>query len=186
MEAIAFGKFQHAAAAAATFELRVRLLAEQATPGSPVEKSSLSSDLTPLIADVADYFEATADEKKYLKSAAVIRNKLLHLELSRVTGRVVPLQQQLVDEGLLPAKIDQGKVWSFELEKGGEVVRVDKTSTEQGGIYGWMLEAALSGTFEAVVAVMLTAMKIVERLRDAHIAKKLAAITQAEREPEAK
>jgi hypothetical protein len=124
MEAIAFPPFQYAAAAAATFELRVRLLAEQATPGTPVEKRSLSADLTPLIVEVAEYFKATCAETKFLRSAALIRNKLFHLELSKVTGRVVPLHDQLVQEGLAEPKIDQGNVWSFTLD-GKEIARQD-------------------------------------------------------------
>jgi hypothetical protein len=39
-----------------------------------------------------------------------------------------------------------------------------------------MLEAALSKTFEGVVSVMVAAMEIVKRLRDAHIDQKVEAM----------
>ena len=64
-----------------------------------------------------------------------MRNKLLHLELSRVLGRVESLIAQLDALGIELTKPDKGKVWSADFET-GEVARVDQTSTEKHGIYG--------------------------------------------------
>ena len=166
VEEIAFPSFKCAAAAVATFELRVRMLAETATRSSKVEQASLSADLSALIKMVAEYFGATEDETKFLTAAATMRNKLLHLKLSSVLGRVESLITQLDALGIEVTKPDKGRVWSGDFET-GEVARVDKTSTEKDGIYGWMLENTLNGGFKAVVALMSHANKIIVRLRDA-------------------
>lgn len=49
MKAFCFPPFQRAAAAVATFELRVRLLADQAPDGSKLQRAAIGSDLMPLI-----------------------------------------------------------------------------------------------------------------------------------------
>jgi hypothetical protein len=113
-----------AAAAVATFELRVRMLAERARRFAKVEQASLSADLSVLIKMVAEYFVATTDETKFLTAAATMRNKLLYLELSRVLGRVESLIAQPDALGIEITKPDKGKVWSADFET-GEVARVD-------------------------------------------------------------
>lgn len=144
IERMAFPSFQRAAAAVATFELRVRILAETATPSSKVEQASLSADLSVLMKMVVEYFNANAEETKFLTAAAAMRNNLLHLKLSRVLGRVESLIAQLDALGFEVTKPDKGKVWSADIET-GDVVRVDQTSTENDGIYGWMLENTFNG-----------------------------------------
>lgn len=175
IEKIAFPSFQRAAAAVATFELRVRMLAETATRFSKVEQASLSADLSALIKMVVEYFNADPDETKFLMAAGVMRNKLLHLELSRVLGRVESLVAQLDALGFEVTKPDKGKVWSADMET-GDVLRVDQTSTENDGIYGWMLENTFNGGFEAVVALMSHANTIIARLRDARVEQQLEAL----------
>ena len=175
IEKMAFPSFQRAAAAVATFELRVRMLAETATPFSKVEQASLSADLSALIKMVVEYFNASPEETKFLAAAAAMRNKLLHLELSSVHGRVESLIAQLDALGLEVTKPDKGKVWSADLET-GDVTRVDKTSTENDGIYGWMLENTFNGGFDAVVALMFHATTIIVRLRDARVEQQLEAL----------
>lgn len=175
IEKMAFPSFQRAAAAVATFELRVRMLAETATPFSKVEQASLSADLSALIKMVVEYFNASPEETKFLAAAAAMRNKLLHLELSSVLGRVESLIAQLDALGLEVTKPDKGKVWSADLET-GDVTRVDKTSTENDGIYGWMLENTFNGGFDAVVALMFHATTIIVRLRDARVEQQLEAL----------
>ena len=175
IEKMAFPSFQRAAAAVATFELRVRMLAETATRSSKVKQASLSADLSALIKMVVEYFNASPDETKFLAAAAAMRNKLLHLELSRVLGRVESLIAQLDALGIEVTKPDKGKVWSADLET-GDVARVDQTSTENDGIYGWMLENTFNGGFEAVVALMSHANTIIARLRDARVEQQLEAL----------
>jgi hypothetical protein len=155
MEALTFPGFQAAAAAVATFELRVRMLADQGDAGTPLVKAALSAEFTKLIDDVCAFHGASDEDARYLKACAGMRNKLFHLELSRVTGRIRPLSEQL----------REGGVWSLDIET-GEVQTVAKTKTEDGRIFGWMLESSSSGAFEAVVAAMRKASGIIEAMRD--------------------
>ena len=84
-----------------------------------------------------------------------IRNKLLHLELSRATGRIKPLADQL----------REGGVWMADLER-AKIHQVSKTSTEQGRIYGWLLESQSSGVFAAIAKAAGEAIDVINVLRD--------------------
>jgi len=72
---------------------------------------------------------------------------------------------------------DKGKVWSTDLET-GDVAGVDQTSTQNNGIYGWMLENTFNGGFDAVVALMSHANTIIARLRDARVEQQLEALNK--------
>jgi hypothetical protein len=147
----------------ATFELRVRLLADLGQEGTALQRAALGTDLTPLVEMICDDYEATADDRAYLKAVANIRNKLFHLELSRVTGRVRPLGEQL----------KEGGAWMANLTD-GSVDQVSKTKTQDGRIFGWMLESVQSGAFDAVVAAVAKATTILHALRDQRINAELA------------
>lgn len=149
-------KFQIAAASVATFELLVRLLADQFDEGSKPQRAAIGTDLSQVIDVLADYHKASDDDRKLLQACAVLRNKLFHLELSRVTGRVKDLGAQL----------EEGKVWGFTIPT-GDGGPVSKTKTPDGRIYGWMWEAARSGAFDAVVVAMQRGAAVIERWRDA-------------------
>src|SRR5258706_16411223 len=95
VDTMCFPAFERAAAAVASFELRVRLLADSGIEGSSSQGQALGGDLTPLIDVLCKDFNATEEELKFLKAVAAIRNKLFHLELSKVTGRIRPLADQL-------------------------------------------------------------------------------------------
>lgn len=83
MEAICLPAFQAAAAAAVTFELKLRLVCdhEPATAGQ-----STKNKLEHVRDAVVSFHEERLDEnmRKYLKSCVKLRNKLLHQELSQV------------------------------------------------------------------------------------------------------
>ena len=135
MESVCFPLFKRAAAAVATFELRVRLLADSGSEGTELQRAALGGDLTPLVELLCKEYKASDEQLDYLKSVANIRNKLFHLELSRVTGRVRPLAEQL----------KEGGTWMVNLND-GTVDQVSKTKTHDGRIYGWMWESAESGS----------------------------------------
>jgi hypothetical protein len=158
MEAFCFPSFQRAAAAVATFELRVRLLADQATEGSKLQRAAISMELTPLIELLCEVHGASIEDQAHLKAIAAIRNKLFHLELSRVTGRIRPLTEQL----------NEGGNWMLNLTD-GSVAQVSKTSTHDGRIYGWMWESTQSGAFLAVVAAAERGAEILAAMRDKQI-----------------
>jgi hypothetical protein len=89
MEAVCLGPFMRAAAAMAAFELRVRIVADLAPEGSELQRAAISEDLPPLIERLCARHDAVADDMKFLKAVASIRNKLLHPELSKAVGRSV-------------------------------------------------------------------------------------------------
>ena len=104
-----------------------------------------------------------------------MRNKLLHLELSRVLGRVESLIAQLDALGIEATRPDKGKVWSAALRPVTSPGST-KPSTENDGIHGWMLENTFNGGFDAVVALMSHANTIIARLRDARVEQQLDAL----------
>ncbi len=165
MEDLCFPAFQRAAAAVATFELRVRLLADSGDDGTQLQRAALGTDLTPLVKMLCDDYKANAEECAYLVAVANIRNKLFHLELSRVTGRVRPLADQL----------KEGGSWMVNLND-GSVDQVSKTKTQDGRIYGWMWESVESGAFDAVVTAVAKATAILHELRDKRIEADIAAL----------
>lgn len=164
MEAVCFPLFKRAAAAVATFELRVRLLADMGDEGTPLQRSAIGGDLTPLIEMICKEYNASDEQLALLKSIASIRNKLFHLELSRVTGRIRPLSEQL----------KEGGTWMVNLND-SSVEQVSKTKTRDGRIYGWIWESAESGAFAAVELAAEKATALLQELRDKRIAEDLAA-----------
>lgn len=146
--------YQRAAAAFATFELRVRMLADSGTAGTPLQKKAIGSDLSPLIDEICIVFKVSDADRSFLKSYASVRNKFFHLELSRVTGRIRPLAEQL----------SEGNIWTSNIGT-GEIKKVSDTSTSEGRIYGWMLESHASGAFAAVTAAAQRAIAIIEGIQ---------------------
>ena len=164
MEAFCFPAFKRAAAAVATFALRVRLLADSGPEGTQLQKAAIGMDLTPLLEMVCKEYNASPDDVVFLKAVAALRNKLFHLELSKVTGRIRPLAEQLKEGGTWMANLNDGTV-----------DQVSKTKTQTGRIYGWMWESTQSGAFDAVEAAAEKASAILNTLRDAKVKAELAA-----------
>jgi len=155
MEHMCLPGFANAAAAVAVFELKVRLLADNGDEGTSLQAQALKADLSKLIDFVCEHHNATVEQRALLSKVATIRNKLLHLELSRATGRIRPLADQL----------REGNVWMADLEH-ATVDQVSKTSTERGRIYGWLLESQLSGAFAAIAKAVGEAINVINALRD--------------------
>ncbi len=144
-------QFAQAAAYACVFELRVRMLADMT---SALRKQAFRP-LSELLSEVLEYYNEalSAEDRAALDGAAVLRNKLLHLELSRATGKLVALREQL----------DAGQVLQGTFED-GEVRQVSKTSTADGRIFGWLLESSTSGAFTAAQKRFDAGIEIIERL----------------------
>jgi hypothetical protein len=132
--------FARAARDACIFEMRARLLADN----TPATQKIAFTDLTPLVKDLLKVHGhlLTKGEKKAVRDAVVVRNKLLHLELSRATGKIVSLGVQLKKQ----------KVWKLDIPTANDVPAakpqaVRNLSTEEGRVFGWLLEGAQSGAF---------------------------------------
>jgi hypothetical protein len=155
MEHMCLPGFANAAASVSVFELKIRLLADNGDEGTPLQTQAIKADLGKLIDLVCDHHKATVEQRALLSKVATIRNKLLHLELSRATGRIRPLAEQL----------SEGNVWMADLER-SKVHQVSKTSTEEGRIYGWLLESQSSGAFAAIAKAADDAVAVIDFLRD--------------------
>jgi hypothetical protein len=145
-------QFGYAIGRAGCFELKVRLLADK-TPS--LQASSLSADLTPLCKDIAvEYSSALADdERRLLETLPGIRNKLLHIEFSRAQGRIKPFVDTLHDAGVVKVDLNTG-----------ETVRVATSSTTQGRLFGWLLEAGSSGSLRGAADLFFEGIVLAERL----------------------
>jgi hypothetical protein len=148
--------FASAARDACIFEMRARVLADN-WPGT---QKIAFKDLSPLIDELLEVHGhlLTTDEKKAVRDAVVVRNKLLHLELSRAAGKLVSLGVQL----------EQQRVWKLDvpagLPAGDPPQAVRDLSTENGRIYGWLLEAAHSGAFEQAQVVFQAGHAVLVKL----------------------
>jgi len=145
-------QFGYTIGRAGCFELKVRLLADK-TPS--LQTSSLSAELTLLCKAIAvEYSTALTDEEhRLLEVLPGIRNKLLHIEFSRAQGRIKPFMDTLHDAGVMKVNLQTG-----------ETVRVATSSTTQGRLFGWLLEAGSSGALKAAADMFFGGILLAERL----------------------
>jgi hypothetical protein len=144
--------FGYAAARGACFELTARMLADKSPS---LRKFALSCDLTPLLAKIhREYATALSEpEGSLLHALAGIRNKLFHLELSRVTGRIKSLTESLRESGVVQLDLETG-----------ETRDVASTNTADGRIFGWLMESSMNGAFAVGAEKFLEGIAILERL----------------------
>lgn len=149
------GAFQRAAAAAATFELRLRLSSELVPELAPHSFDKLSK-LTPRF---VDHFKAdlSDDERTHVLACSLLRNKVLHLELAHATDVLVDLGQELADAGVTMVKLSTGEVADV------------RDVPAHGTIYGWMWKAFLDGSFARATEVFTKGVEILEAVRDKHL-----------------
>jgi hypothetical protein len=144
--------FAIAAAAACAFELTARMLADAV---DELGKYAPAEPLDPLVKRIVGWMAAsdlgTPEARDELTGAARVRNKLLHLELSRVTGRLVELGEQLERGGV--TRVDLGT------EK---ATRVADESLSEGRVLGWLLESTRSGAFVAAERLFLRSIITLE------------------------
>jgi len=145
-------QFGYAIGRAGCFELKIRLLADK-TPS--LQPSSLSAERTPLCKNVVTEYTATLSDEdtRLLTVLPGIRNKLLHIEFSRAQGRIKPFADTLNDAGVVKVDLQTG-----------EMLRVATSSTQQGGLFGWLLEAGSSGALTAAADLFFDGIVLAERL----------------------
>jgi hypothetical protein len=145
-------RFGFAVARGGCFELKARLLADK-TPS--LQKICLSADLSALIEKIAaEYADVLTEEDAGLLGALPgLRNKLFHLELSRVTGRIKPLTDSLREAGVVKVNLETG-----------ESVNVASTRTAEGRIFGWLVESTESGALTIAADKFLDGVIVLERL----------------------
>ncbi|MGA2451650.1 MAG: hypothetical protein ABTD50_23585 [Polyangiaceae bacterium] len=134
-EAMVLEPFAKCAAVACVFEMSARRYADN----TPELQALALRDLGVVVKGICAYVESrtTDAERAHLDKCVRLRNKLVHLELSRATG-------QLKSFGI---ELDEGKVRMGNLDD-GTTIRVSETSTAEGRICGWLLESSTSGAFD--------------------------------------
>ncbi len=141
--------FAGAAGRAAVFEIRTRLFVDAV----PDLSGSLTDNLKPLVErKLIPWLERetkiTPTETTLLLACAVIRNKMFHFEFSSVAKRLESLDVELakhrVTRFVLTEKVT-AENFAATIQSGG--VSVSTTLSEEGGMVGWLFEAAASGAF---------------------------------------
>jgi hypothetical protein len=132
--------FGQCATAGCLFELYARRYADN----TPELQAVAFKDLSVVVEAIRTHvLGRTTDEERAVLDACVgVRNKLFHLELSRVTGRLRSFG----------AEIGGPKVTMVNLADGA-AIKVANSSTRDGRIYGWLMEATANGAFKQGVAL---------------------------------
>jgi hypothetical protein len=154
LDTVVLPQFANAAAYAGVFEMKVRLLADNT---EPLRKLAIKNDLEPLTKRLVEHFEQdlTSRERDILKGCVRLRNKLFHLDLSCVKGKLQALNVELA----------LNTVTAIDLNT-GERFPVSNLSTEKGRVYGWLWESASSGAFREAVGKFGEAIGVLDRLAE--------------------
>jgi hypothetical protein len=162
-------QFGSVAGAAAELELRVRLLCG-IIPS--IQHDSAAHKLEDVERAVVDYFvnELSAEERVTLERARQLRNKVLHADfhgarrkLQQIDGKESPSMVRVVklQEG---GELEQLRAIAESPKALGALVGAT-SSTQEGTVFGWLLEFGLSGEFQRAFEALEAATLIVERLR---------------------
>lgn len=145
--------FKAAAAEGAVVELKLRLLAGKVPA---LQEYAHQKELKDIEDDLAKHFgdKLSAEEKETLLLCRQLRSKVLHSDFRAARDKLNELGIETQSSGVV--KIDLPVATVAEVSKkilgakaGTEGVRVAQTlSTDEGTIYGWLLEAGSSGDFQ--------------------------------------
>jgi hypothetical protein len=161
--------FKAAAAEGAVVELKMRLIAGKIPA---LQKHAHKKKLGDIEAGLIKHFGPVLsdEDKETFRLCRELRNKVFHsdfreardrlskLGVASSPGGVVKIDLPVVTAAAVAAKIEAVKA-------GVEGMRVaDTLSTDAGSVFGWFLEAALSGDFDKASVAFKSAAKIIDRL----------------------
>lgn len=163
--------FKGAAAEGAAVELKLRLLAGKIPALEDYAHQKMLQDIEN---EIAHHFgmSLSDDEKETLRLCRQLRNKILHSDFRAARVKLHELGMETLPGGVkkigIPdpslAAISQ-KVGDAMIEKGRTFRYVaDTSSTDEGGVYGWFLEAGQAGDFQKATDAFRKAATIVDRL----------------------
>jgi len=147
-----FQAFANCAASACLFELCARRYADNTPELQRVAFKDLSDVMSAICAHVSA--RTSQEERAFLGKCVRIRNKLLHLELSKASGQLRSLGFEIGSGGV--AKVDLAT---------GEPTMVAVTSTQGGRIFGWLLESTTSGAFSRATETFTRGRRLLQWLR---------------------
>jgi hypothetical protein len=144
--------FVQCAAAGCRFEMVARRYADN----TPELRSVAFKPLTELVDAIATHVadRTTDGERAVLAKCGTVRNKLFHLELSRLTGQLKALGLDVGDGGVTIVDLANGKS-----------TKVSQTATRDGRIFGWLFEAQASGAFGHAMALFGRGIALIGWLR---------------------
>jgi hypothetical protein len=160
--------FKAAAAEGAVVELKLRLLAGKIPA---LQKYVHQQELQDVETDVVNYFDGSlsAEEKETLRLCRQLRNKVLHsdfraarkklkeLGADTASGEVKKMDVSGLSVAEIKEKIDG-------LTAGTEGTFVSDTSSVEGGVFAWFLEAGNAGDFQKATDAFKRATAILDRL----------------------
>lgn len=158
--------FKAAAADGAVVELKLRLLAGKVPA---LQKYAHEARLENIEDDLAKHFSLSAEDRETLRLCRQLRNKVLHSDFRAARGKLNEMGVETLPGAV--TKIDIPVVSVAEVsakirgvQAGKEGVAVADTSSADGGVFGWFLEASNAGDFQKANAAFKSAAAIVDRL----------------------
>jgi hypothetical protein len=160
--------FKAAAADGAVVELKLRLLAGKVPA---LREYAHAARLENIEEDIATHFSLSAEDRETLRLCRQLRNKVLHSDFRAVRGKLNEMGVETTPS--VVTKIDIPAVSVTEVSRairgvqaGTEGVVVANSSSADGGVLGWFIEASNAGDFLKASAAFKNAAAIVDRLAD--------------------
>ncbi|HPI40815.1 MAG TPA: hypothetical protein PLJ21_08410 [Pseudobdellovibrionaceae bacterium] len=155
----AFGEFSEVGRIAVVVELKLRLLANKIPH---LQDFALAQRIYDTESAVLPYLVGQGlisdAEKKHIESSRKIRNKIFHCEFESAVRLIEELRGNELSPGIVTAaKIDElpgdnilDKILGFAnaVQSGTStsgVFKVEKSTTQEAGIFGWLVEAMAKG-----------------------------------------
>ena len=164
--------FAKAAAGAALFELRFRMLIGSL---EPVAEEKLDQKLSKVCDDVANHFgmQSEDDDYRLLTNAIQVRNKLLHCDFSKQRKKLDERNPKSRDGQVIRAKVDMAQdnedfIEFFKKLVAGENVGQESisstTTKKRNAVYGWLMECWQAGEFDEACETFEEAILVLESL----------------------
>lgn len=164
IDVIAFGHFRAAAATAAEYEMRVRLLADK-TPA--LEQWSVAKNLHDVERPLIEHFAAalSAEEKQLLESVRVLRNKILHGEFTAARSKLEELGHPKQEPQLQVVKLpDQVTLEAFHAAVAEAQPFAVDAAPDRGHLFAWLIQLAADGSLAAAATAFAKARDVINRL----------------------
>ena len=160
--------FRAAAADGAVVELKLRLVAGKVPA---LQKYAHKAHLENIENDLAAHFSLSAEDRETLSVCRQLRNKVLHSDFRAARGKLNEMGVETLSGGVTKVGLTVVSVAEISakirgIQAGTEGVAVADTSSADGGVLGWFMEAGAAGDFQKASVVFKSAAAIVDRLAD--------------------
>jgi hypothetical protein len=178
-------RYQRAAAAGSVLELKLRMLCE-AVPGLHV--FAHVHKLEDVEEQVVSHFgeHLSVSEKALLASCRQLRNKILHCDFRAARERLrnagaAPGSGNVRFIKLDPTSVTADQIRAALQDVSGSFRSVaDTSSTEEGTVFGWLLELGASGDFELAAKTFQEAVDLLNRLAKVNSDEEVSRVLEAD------